>query len=45
MSDGYEPTEVPEGFEVLETPESPMDLDIFQQIDHKQERVEIMTKV
>ena len=32
MSDGHEPTEVPETFEVLESPESPMDLDIFQKV-------------
>ena len=33
MSEGYEPTEVPEGFRAPESPdESPMDIDLFQKI-------------
>ena len=33
MSEGYEPTEVPEGFRAPESPgESPMDIDMFQKI-------------
>ena len=40
MSDGYEPTEVPATFEVPESPEGLMDLDIFQKVQGE-ERIEI----
>ena len=43
MSEGYEPTEVPEGFRAPESPgESPMEIDLFQKIQ-KEGRTEIMT--
>ena len=33
MSEGYKPTEVPEGFRAPESPgESPMEIDLFQKI-------------
>ena len=36
MSEGYEPTEVPEGYRAPESPgESPMDIDLFQKIPRR----------